>query len=127
MAWGDPVTPDLVQATWLGGHRIRLEFEDGCAGVLDMGNRRWRGVFEPLQDVSLFKQFRLERELNTIVWPTGADLAPEYLYEQASNNPVAGVERQPKQGSAEEHPERADDTSLAAGVGGSPAATDAER
>ena len=127
MAWGDPVTPDLLQATWLGDHRIRLEFEDGCAGVLDMGNRRWRGVFEPLQDVSIFRQFRLEREWNTIVWPTGADLAPEYLYEQASNNPVAGVEGQRRQASAEELPERADDTSLAAAVGGSAAASDAER
>ncbi len=127
MAWGDPVTPDLVQATWLSGHRIRLEFEDGCAGVLDMGNRRWRGVFEPLQDISLFKQFRLERELNTIVWPTGADLAPEYLYEQASNNPVAGVEGQRRQASAEELPDRANDTSLAVAVGGSPAPSDAER
>ncbi len=126
MAWGDPVTPDLVQATWLGGHRIRLEFEDGCAGVLDMGNRRWRGVFEPLQDVALFRQFRLEREWNTIVWPTGADLAPEYLYEQASKNPFTGADRERRQASADELPERANDTSLAAEVGGSPTASDAE-
>ncbi len=127
MAWGDPVTPELVNATWLDGHRIRLEFEDGCAGVLDMGNRRWRGMFEPLQDVALFRQFRLERELNTIAWPTGADLAPEYLYEQASHNPVARMEGQRRQGSADELPDRANDTRLAVAVGGSPAPSDAER
>lgn len=127
MAWGDPVTPDLVQATWLGGHRIRLEFEDGCAGILDMGNRRWRGVFEPLRDVALFRQFRLEREWNTIVWPTGADLAPEFLYEQASNNPATEADRERGQASAEEAPERADDASLATAVGGSRTASDAER
>lgn len=116
MAWGDPVTPDLARATWLVGHRIRLEFEDGCAGELDMEDRRWRGVFEPLQDVAQFRQFRLNREWNTITWPTGADLAPEYLYEQASNNPAPGTEQAlgPK-----EAPERADDTTLAAAVGGS--------
>ena len=116
MAWGDPVTPTLVQAVWLGGHRIRLEFEDGCAGVLDMGDRRWRGVFEPLQDVAQFRQFRLNREWNTITWPTGADLAPEYLYEQASNNPAPGTGREPGQ---KAHPDRADDATLAAAVGGS--------
>lgn len=122
---GDPVTPDLVQATWLGGHRIRLEFEDGCAGILDMGDRRWRGVFEPLQDVALFRQFRLEPEWNTIVWPTGADLAPEYLYEQASNNPVeADLER--GRASVEEAPDRADDASLGAAAGGSQTVSDAE-
>lgn len=127
MGWGDPVTPDLVQATWLGGHRIRLEFEDGCAGILDMGNRRWRGVFEPLQDVALFRQFRLEREWNTIVWQTGADLAPEYLYEQASNNPATEADRERGQAPAQEVPERADGASLAAAVGGSQTASDAER
>ncbi|MCY3591736.1 MAG: DUF2442 domain-containing protein [Acidobacteria bacterium] len=88
MAWGDPVTPDLVQATWLGGHRIRLEFRDGCAEILDVGNRRWREVFEPLQDLALFRQFRLEREWNILGWPTGADLAPEYVYEKSSSNPT---------------------------------------
>lgn len=102
---------------------------DVAAGphVLDMGNRRWRGVFEPLQDVALFRQFRLERELNTIAWPTGTDLAPEYLYEQASHNPVAGMEEQRRQGSADELPDRANDTRLAVAVGGSPAPSDAER
>ena len=123
MAWGDPVTPDLVKATWLGGHRIRLEFEDGCAGVLDMADRRWRGVFEPLRDVARFREFRLDRELNTIAWPTGADLAPEYLYEQASNNPVPGTERKPGR---KDNPDRADDATLAAAVGGS-ASSEADR
>ncbi len=127
MAWGDPLTPDLVQATWLGGHRIRLEFEDGCTGVLDMGNRRWRGVFKPLQDVALFRQFRLERKWSTIVWPTGADLAPEYLYEQASNNPATETDRERGHASAEDLPQREDDASLAAAVGGSATGSDAER
>ncbi len=126
MAWGDPVTPDLVRATWLGGHRIHLEFKDGCSGILDMGNRRWRGVFEPLRDVALFRQFRLEREWNTISWPTGADLAPEFLYEQASNNPATEVDLGRGHASAEEAPERADDASLAAALGGTRSASDAE-
>ena len=34
-------------------------------------------------DVGLFRRFRFDAELDTIVWPTGADLAPEYLYENA--------------------------------------------
>lgn len=116
MAWGDPVTPNLVEATWLGGHRIRLEFADGCAGVMDMKGRRWRGVFEPLKDVAQFRQFRLNREWNTITWPTGADLAPEYLYEQASSHPAPRTEEAPGR---QEPPERADDATLAAAVGGS--------
>ena len=119
MTWGEPVTPDLVRATWLGGHRVHLEFEDGCAGVLNMGGRRWRGVFEPLQDVAVFRQFRLDRELNTIAWPTGADLAPEYLYEQALKNPAPGTDKGAGQGPAKVLSERADGASLVAPTGGS--------
>ncbi len=127
MAWGDPGTPDLVLATWLGGHRIHREFEDGCAGIPDMGNRRWRGVFEPPQDVALFREFRLEREWNTIVWPTGADLAPEYLYEQVSKNPATEADQERGHALPEEAPERTDDASLATAVGGSQTASDTER
>ena len=65
--------------------------------------------------------------MNTIAWPTGDDLAPEYLYEQASNNPAAGMNRERGQASAKELPKREDDDSLAAAVGGSATGSDAER
>jgi hypothetical protein len=38
-------------------------------------------VFEPLRDPARFREFRLDREMNTVVWPNGADLAPEFLYD----------------------------------------------
>jgi len=38
-------------------------------------------VFEPLKDVSYFKNFELA-EYGTIAWPNGADIAPEFLYQQ---------------------------------------------
>ena len=40
-------------------------------------------AIEPLKDVELFKSFKLDDEFDTIVWATGADLAPEFLYERA--------------------------------------------
>ena len=127
MGWFDEVTPRLVSATWLGEYRIRLEFDDGRVGVLDMENRLSGEVFRPLRDQSLFRSFRLDREWNTIAWPTGADLAPEYLYQQALNNPAAGTDRERRRVPAQELPEDADDASLAGTTGGSPTASDAER
>ena len=48
-------------------------------------------VFEPLKDLAVFRRFRLDTELNTIIWETGADLAPEYLYERAAAQPAASA------------------------------------
>ncbi|MBI5850133.1 MAG: DUF2442 domain-containing protein [Planctomycetes bacterium] len=44
----------------------------------------------PLKDLELFRRFRLDEELNAITWPSGADLAPEFLYEQASRGADSG-------------------------------------
>ena len=62
------------------GHRLYLEFEDGAKGEIDFSTREWRGVFAPLADQARFEQVELDKQLGTIVWPNGADMAPESLY-----------------------------------------------
>jgi hypothetical protein len=44
-----------------------------------------------LEDPAVFRDFHLDPELNTVTWPSGADLAPEFLYEKAAAQ--KGVER----------------------------------
>jgi len=78
------MTPRLKTAEYAGDYRIKVTFDDGTEGVLDLEEELWGEVFEPLKDVSKFREFRVDPELRTIVWPTGADLAPEYLYERAA-------------------------------------------
>jgi hypothetical protein len=41
-------------------------------------------MFEPLKDPDLFLQVKVDPELETVIWPNGADLAPEFLYHGAS-------------------------------------------
>jgi len=87
--------PRLCEAEYLGEYRIFLTFEDGKRDVIDRKYELWEEVFEPLRDVGLFRRFRFDAELDAIVWPTGADLAPEYLYENAvviDVGPAAEVE-----------------------------------
>ena len=64
----------------IGDHRIRLRFEDGAEGDVDLSSWRWRGIFEPLADPDYFGQVSLDEELGTITWPNGADIAPETLH-----------------------------------------------
>lgn len=64
----------------LGGHRLLLRFEDGAEGELDFSTESWHGVFAPLEDPAYFARVEVDEELGTIVWPNGADVAPETLY-----------------------------------------------
>jgi hypothetical protein len=70
----------VTQVEPLAGHRLRLSFEDGVEGEVDLSARAWRGVFAPLQDQVFFAQVELDQDLGTIVWPNGADIAPETLH-----------------------------------------------
>ncbi len=76
--------PRLIDAQHAGGYCIRLTFDDGASGVVDFEQELWGAVFEPLRDPERFKAFSLDEELKTVVWPNGADLAPEYLYQRVT-------------------------------------------
>jgi hypothetical protein len=73
----------VTGAKYLGGYKVELSFNDGRHGIADLADALTGPVFEPLKDESRFSDFRVDEELETIVWSTGADMAPEYLYFQA--------------------------------------------
>jgi hypothetical protein len=77
---------DVIEVVVVADHRLRLTFADGSVGEVDFSRRIWRGVFEPLRDPDYFSRVALDRELGTIVWPNGADMAPETLYELATRH-----------------------------------------
>jgi hypothetical protein len=72
--------PLVVEAKHAGAYRIWLRFQDGLSGEIDLSDVLWRPVFHPLKDVSEFAKLKADPELDTVVWPNGADLAPEALY-----------------------------------------------
>ena len=71
----------VKEAKHLHGYVIWLRFNDGAEGEIDLGNELDGEVFEPLKDEKMFRQFRVDPELDTVVWSNGADMAPEFLYE----------------------------------------------
>ena len=90
--------PKLQEAEYRGDYRIWLKFEDGTEGEVDLEKELWGEVFQPLKDKSRFSEFCLNEELGTIVWPNGADLAPEFLYQQLC--PSYALKPTPKSGAA---------------------------
>ena len=70
----------VTNAKYLKSYKVQLAFNDGRKGIADLSESLDGPVFEPLKDVNYFAQLTLNQELDTISWPNGADLAPEYLY-----------------------------------------------
>ena len=73
---------DIVEATAVGGFRVRLRFDDGTEGVVDLRPHLRGPIFDPLvNDPELFAAVAVGPELGTIVWPNGADMDPDVLYQ----------------------------------------------
>jgi hypothetical protein len=83
---------DVVSVDVLGEYRLRLRFDDGTIGDIDFHGRVWRGVFAPLRDPKYFARVQVDPRAGTIVWPNGADMAPEALYALAVEHPANGTE-----------------------------------
>jgi hypothetical protein len=86
------MTPEIRDARHAGDYRVWLEFADGLRGEIDLAGELWGPMFEPLKDPSVFAQVRADTEHDTIVWPNGADFAPEFLYERLRNSAVVGAD-----------------------------------
>jgi len=54
---------------------------DGTAGEVDLDGVLTGPVFDVLKDLNVFKKVAVDPELETVVWPNGADLASEFLKE----------------------------------------------
>ena len=71
----------VLEARYVGGHVVWLRFRDGTSGEIDLQSVLEGPVFAPLHDPLVFQQFQIHPEFHTLVWPNGADIAPEFLHD----------------------------------------------
>lgn len=71
----------VLEARYVGGYVVWLRFRDGTSGEIDLAQALLGPVFEPLRDPRHFKAFMIHPEFHTLVWPNGADIAPEFLHD----------------------------------------------
>ena len=76
------MTPRVIEAQYVSAFVLRLRFDDGTEGEVDLEKEIWGPVFEPLRDPAYFRRFSVHPELQTVVWENGADFSPEFLYQQ---------------------------------------------
>ena len=74
----------VITAEALPGLRLHVTFADGPSGEVRLrpfiDTAEVHGtIFEALRDPAMFEQVRVE--LGAVGWPTGADLAPDPMYD----------------------------------------------
>ena len=71
----------IQKAEYISDYKIQLAFNNGKNGIADLEQtlkKDSRTLFIELQNITNFQRFSLQND--TIVWPNGLDLAPEYLF-----------------------------------------------
>ena len=88
---------DIVEAVPQEDYRLMLRFEDGVARAVDVAQCvSFTGVFAPLRDRAEFLAVRVNAELGTVCWPSGADLDPDVLYSPATGATTPSLEKAPQ-------------------------------
>jgi hypothetical protein len=62
-------------------YSLRLRFNDGLTRDINLEPMLEGELFGPLRDPALFAQVKLDSEVHTVVWPTGADFDPATLHD----------------------------------------------
>ncbi len=71
----------VQDASYVGGYKLMIRFENDEVRVVDLAGHLDGPVFEPLKDLSFFKRFTVNHDIDTVVWPNDADFSPDFLYE----------------------------------------------
>ncbi len=80
---------DVVEARHIEGYKLELVFETGKRGTVDLQPYTKKGgVFGWFSEMDYFKQFYVNKEIGTLCWPDGVDIAPETLYHEATGGPL---------------------------------------
>ena len=73
---------EIIRAKYIKPYIVEVIFDDYKKGRVDLRPYLNKGILQELQDKKLFKRFTVDKELGTIVWGNGADIAPETLYQE---------------------------------------------
>lgn len=65
----------------IGPYTLRVQFDDQTWQTINFEPMLRGAIYGPLQDLNLFNQVRLDPEVQTLVWPNGADFDPATLHD----------------------------------------------
>lgn len=79
---------EVTKAEYLEEYRLLIWFNDGALKVVNLDGYLHKPHLAPLQENGRVGRFQLD--LGTIIWEEGIDIAPEYLYNIATDTLRSG-------------------------------------
>jgi hypothetical protein len=72
----------IIEATPLEGYRLKVRFNDGIEGIYAVEPERRGGVFQKLQEPTVFNAVRVNPDFGCVEWPGGVDLCPTSMHDE---------------------------------------------
>ena len=69
----------------VSAYTLRVRFDDNTEQTIDFRPVLAGELYRPLRNLELFNQVRIDTEVETLVWPNGADFDPATLHEWPAN------------------------------------------
>lgn len=72
----------LIAAWHLERYQLWLAYADGTEGAVDLEDQLAPWSLDALRDMGEFRRFRVDRGVNTLVWPSGLCVDAATLYRE---------------------------------------------
>lgn len=83
---------DVVSVKPLGGMRLRIRFDDGVEGEVDLARRmKFPGMLARLRDPEFFSKVFVHPEFGCVSWPDEIDLDTLVLYSYVTGRSIRNL------------------------------------
>jgi hypothetical protein len=83
---------DVVSVELLGGMRLRIRFDDGVEGEVDLARRmKFPGMLARLRDPEFFAKVFVHPKCRTVSWPGEIDLDTLVLYSYVTRRSIRSL------------------------------------
>ena len=74
----------IVRVSPLPEYCLRVEFDDGVSGIINLSGELTGPLFAALREEGLFAQVSIDN-FGAVSWPNGLDLAPDAMYDEIAS------------------------------------------
>lgn len=67
-------SPKVISVESLGKYKLRLLFDDGTKGIVDLSDMTGKGVFKAWDKDDHFDKVKIDKESGSITWPGNIDI-----------------------------------------------------